>query len=694
MPIDITVSGIASCPDQLSAVQALWRKNSKTLGMFPKGAFDEAANKDNILVATAGEGKDFAGYLLYRLTKRNVAITHLCVADSYRGKGVAQSLFASLATITRRNSGIMVRCRKDFDARSLWQRLGFTLQGTKPGRGEDGGVLELWQYRQDGGDLFTLAAEEAAENSIAIVIDANVLYDFDRNSRRADSSKALLADWLSDTVALFVTEEIYNEIDRCPDPDQKAISLKRATEFTSLECTGSDFDHWHRVLRPLFPDELSDRDRSDIRQLARAAGGGADFFATWDQPIVDRASDIEQLLNMRIVSPTDLISHIDELERAHVYQPGRYLGSAISVRAVRSSDIDTIANATLRNGESIRQLRTRLQQLVSSPADHSSSILLVDDQFRAVQITSLREAPVRLISADFVRAARGPADPTFAHQIVRQLVRSSASKRVDLVRVQDEYLAPSIEQALADNGFIQILNSWIKINLYGVLSRREAAAQLVDIANRAGLEEEGFDEWAAQLVALDPDDVYDCVFHEEMLWPLKISDANVSTYIVPIQPRWARELFDHRLTQLFSRRDDLAMNTEAVYYRSSRGPGVEMPARILWYVSTRDFPSESLRIRACSYLDEVAVGSAKDLYRRFRRLGIYEWPQVRETAKNDPHGPLMALRFSRTELLPNCIRFDRLQELLGRRNQIQGPVKLTADEFAAIYTEAITTSNS
>ena len=111
------------------------------------------------------------------------------------------------------------------------------------------------------------------------------------------------------------------------------------------------------------------------------------------------------------------------------------------------------------------------------------------------------------------------------------------------------------------------------------------------------------------------------------------------------------------------------------------------PARILWYVSeSREGGTKA--IRAASLLDEVAVDSARVLFRRFRRLGVYRWSQVLETARA-PESPLMAIRFSHTELLERPIPWNRVQALLvehrGKRNQLQGPLRIDPDLYFALH---------
>jgi len=114
------ISCIQEAPELLDAIKALWRRNSRTLGPFPKGAFEEHAAKGQILVARA-KG-DCLGYLLFRdvVTRSRVAITHLCVDESARGQGIAKQLVGSLRRIRPNSRGIGLWCRRDYEAAKLW----------------------------------------------------------------------------------------------------------------------------------------------------------------------------------------------------------------------------------------------------------------------------------------------------------------------------------------------------------------------------------------------------------------------------------------------------------------------------------------------------------------------------------------------------------------------------------------------
>jgi hypothetical protein len=91
-----------------------------------------------------------------------------------------------------------------------------------------------------------------------------------------------------------------------------------------------------------------------------------------------------------------------------------------------------------------------------------------------------------------------------------------------------------------------------------------------------------------------------------------------------------------------------------------------------------------MSIRACSRLDEIVVDNPKELFRRFRRLGVYQWRDLKKMVANDPGKLLMALRFSDTELLSIPVPRERFRKL-GVKSNLQSPVSISTQQFAEIY---------
>jgi hypothetical protein len=130
----------------LEAVIKLHTSGKARLGPFPRGAFEDHARQNRIIVAVAPDNT-LAGYLLYRVaksvTKNRATIVHLTTSNIFRGRGVAQLLVGFLKKKTRHLFGISLRCRRDYDIGSMWQTFGFTVRNSKEGRGADGRTFGL-----------------------------------------------------------------------------------------------------------------------------------------------------------------------------------------------------------------------------------------------------------------------------------------------------------------------------------------------------------------------------------------------------------------------------------------------------------------------------------------------------------------------------------------------------------------------
>jgi hypothetical protein len=168
---------------------------------------------------------------------------------------------------------------------------------------------------------------------------------------------------------------------------------------------------------------------------------------------------------------------------------------------------------------------------------------------------------------------------------------------------------------------------------------------------------------------------------------VKITDAELPTFLIPVQPRWSYELFGYP-EGLLARDHNLGLSREHVYYRAPLPRGESAPARILWYASSDDTMKVSA-VFACSRLEQCVTDDAERLYRQFKHLGVYRRKDVMETAAKYA-GQAMALRFSDTALFPSTVPHRRLVELAARHEQkvnVQSVSKISPDLFRALYEE-------
>jgi hypothetical protein len=253
--------------------------------------------------------------------------------------------------------------------------------------------------------------------------------------------------------------------------------------------------------------------------------------------------------------------------------------------------------------------------------------------------------------------------------------------------------------ALQEIGFSKSNDAWVKINLRGISEPGKMAARITSFYEKHHSHKVVFDNVVSSVKTCARTGIVHSLIlkAEQKIWPAKLSGSGLPIFIIPIQPRWAMHLFDEGLASqnLFGAVASTALACENVYYRSKQPRVLEAPARILWYVSEDKNYQGSKSIRACSALLEVVVGTAKEIYQRFRRLGIYGWDDVKTTAKGNAHGEIMAFRFGLTESLKRPICWKDTQSILlthiGAEPPLSTPLKVPEEVFEAMYTLGMST---
>ena len=209
--------------EALVEVIRLGRSTKATVGFLPDAAFEQRATKRTLLAATI-DGT-VAAYVLYDLPGDEIRIVQLVVAKRHQGRGLARLLVDSVADDHPNRRGIILRCRDDFPAATLWEKLDFRPVSAKAGRSFDGRLLTRWFRSFGQPDLFSFLHER--DTRPLAVLDASVFFDVVEGTKR--HAEQLRADWIGEHARLAVADHILVEIHRGGDPDRKARQ-RAATE--------------------------------------------------------------------------------------------------------------------------------------------------------------------------------------------------------------------------------------------------------------------------------------------------------------------------------------------------------------------------------------------------------------------------------------------------------------------------------
>jgi hypothetical protein len=661
----------------LGEVIALADQSRRTLGFMPQAAFGHAAAAGT-LVAAIRDGH-VAGYALYALPRQVVRLTQLCVATDMRGQGLARLLVDVVSERHSDRFGITLKCRKDYKENEVWSRLGFDSQGTVRGRSVRGYPLEVWWKDHGHPNLFSISESLGI---LRVALDLNVFVDLEIKPSRSGSaeSRALADDWLVDQIELVVTPELLREIARLPDEAEKQRQQLAVRRYRTLSVdskaadtvTARIIEHVRRMQN--IDLSLDHGDASDVRHVAEAGLAGVTVLATRDTNLLRWSAAATDLYGVRVMRPADVVLHVDELARAQAYQPVQLQDTEYRLAPVRSGSEDEILlflNGT--EGEQkakflswIRPLlaggRRWTRMILRSPDGSPIAFYATGAYDNQLEIPILRIIPQRI-------------ENTIARQLLYIFREEAIRQGRPVIRITDPCLANNIATAIRENGFIRHNGSWV-----GLVIRGCAEASIIDTlatgaAQSVDLRMPALRPHMSAAVAADL---------ERALWPAKITDSELPTFLVPIKPAFASDLFGIPQT-MFPRSGMLGISREHVYYRSPKPRVERAPARLVWYV-TRSGRGPAAVI-GCSHLGEVVADKPAVLHQAFRHLGVWRRDQVTAAARD---GVALALRFADTEIFPRQISLRRLRQLAAAHRQnplLRSPQKISADLFAAIYQE-------
>jgi predicted nucleic acid-binding protein len=675
---DSTVEG------RLDAAMNLWRINSKTLGRFPKGAFKEAANKGWIFYLLH---KDVVvGYILYRFAKSRVAIAHFCVVEELRRQGAAMFLFYEFCNRVDDGNcrGIEVRCREDFEVERFWPKLGFQFAKSVPGRAKEGSTLSVWFRRFDVDDFFfDMQPKEDEDDLTWAVLDANVVFKLSMpDDPTSEESLSLVSDTVSPYARYFVTHEIFTEIQRKKDRKEKDNSTQTAKKFETVEAKQASIENFIETLKPLWKSIKRDRDRSDLKHVAITAAAGLQTFVTLDTEILEKADEIYELCSVRVMLPVEFVAQMDELENSSKYSPLSLARTQYCIRCPKPDELRGIAERFCMPhlSEKRRALEAKLRAHIANTSVYETIIVTSENENLEALISFRSEGPD--LHIEIMRHSDSTASRTVSQNIIWDHISGTTDHQFRCIYFSDSFSQDQHEKALLEIGFFPNGEGLARIssNISEPLElvQEKLMARVAENVRLSPKVREGVGHFLDQKRR-------NCSNLEVAFWPLKITDSVCPTYLVPIQPNWAMNLFDKSLSEedLFGADPGKHFNFENVYYRSARTFKAVPGARILWYVSSSK-QSKVSAIRACSRLISMETAPAKTLFSKYRRLGIFEWRDLMDLTGGKPYGEVMALRFHQSECFKNPINLCDFSDFAIKYQPI-GPMKLSIEQFANLY---------
>lgn len=633
-------------------VKTLGRRNSATLGFMPDGGFEDYAKNKCIIVAH--DGKTLVGYLMFRIAFRlsRVSIVHLCVSDNYRGKNISTSLFKALKEkYEKKYRGISLNCRTDFTfASNIWRKLGFIPLGRARSRSYDEHYLNIWWYDFNQPNLFSLSTN----SKVKALLDMNIivkLRDIENLEVKSplEDPRVLLADWLIDETELCFAPEAYNEIDRDENLQRAAKTRNFLMSFSQLHV---DIEKQKKTVSELesIICGASDNDISDRKQVASCIVSNTPYFITYDEGLLNKRTQIEEKYSIQIYNPQEFIIQIDQLLHGEEYLPNQLRGVfSDSIAKLNSQELSSCVDKfwMQKMSEDKQAFSTYIYNIINAK---EGTLYVLKRYGEVVALYGLIEKQDS-IDIELLRISAKDICSAIFFKLISEILQSTLKSNKSQIVLKEKFITKEQKEILGNFGFIRQYDYYIKY-VFNKIIAKENISQItqkiypevtIDLSERILFEV------------------------ERKLFPLKIQGLNIPTYIIPIQPYWAGQLFDTAIASedLFGANPEKLWSFENVYYRHTKPIKEKFPARVLWYASGGDkFCSHAKSIIASSYLTDVMTGNPKTLFRVNKRFGIYEWKDISKLCNGNINTNIRALKFGHTEVFDYPVSYNKIQEIL------------------------------
>ena len=640
----------------LKSVEALRKHNTETLGFLADGILSHYLALDGGLGLKTQDDR-LVAYLLFAYHQSHIRIIHLCVADEARKSGYARDLVNQLKRVAKNHDigVIKLSCRRDYPAHSMWPRLGFVPLDEKPAK-TPGQRLTQWYFAIEGQgerDLFHIAVSDRKVNA---VIDAQIffhLHEFDSN--QAMISKGLQADFLDDLLQLYITDEIFIEIDRSHSDEQREVSRNNAHSFWKVPYDSEKMKEICFNLEHILPTKTESQ-KSDIKHLAKTAASDVRIFLTLDQGLLRMASRIEKAIGVRVLSPIQIIVQLVELT-----DPGSYIATPLS-----GSDLvwrkfdhgnfsDLEINRFLAPSEKRYSFQKPLDESLSQPNSWQTYGIWLQDELVAIRSTSIVLESSQIV-VKLCRASRGSEFGLFTKFVVASVLYEAVRDCVQKILILPGSVAPDTVSDLQDLGFVETPDGFVRFCPSEVTSHNSLKRVLHDPAHNK----------------------FDLRKLEKMCSPVVLEDSLLDCFMVPIKPGYARGLFDTNLARddMFGAERSVLLRWSNVYYRrKTHHKMLKAPARILWYVS-----GSGGRVVAVSHLDTITHGSPKEMFHQHRHMGgVLDRSDIYSMCQGTKVQEIMVLRFSHTYLFNLPVVLHDLRTLYKKHDSnliLQSPSRV------------------
>ena len=677
MAYDIITHGVEKYIDQ---IQSLGDKHRDTLGFLPAGSFKEYADTGSLFCAV-NQGQVIA-YVLFRYRKRSnsILLVHVCVSSEIQHKGIGAELINTIIEQFPHAYYIEARCRRDYNIDGFWKNAGFNVRQEQSGRKITGSILTVWRRTIVKEDLLDILLQQESEDKIIAVLDANIVISLCDD--QSPSVQCLLDEKIHDNVIYCVTPELANELNKKGDDEIRVKHLSFSSRFQRLNSTGLDKETLQFISQNTDPKNTH---MADLRHITYCIqSGNVEAFVTNDEWIVSHRDFFSSEFNLLIFYPEEFWQYAFSYDYHDIVNT-RIIGSKYKFGKLDNTSLKAALDLHQTANMKKSAWNVELRRCMIDTSTHTW--LLMEDE-RVIGLISIKQNPL------YSSIARLELNKKENLKVYRFLIKAMIEKAIIFTSAMlndvnrevsvlfiSQTSSQEIKTSLLENGFIELEAGFVRFILRGVHSRGEIFAAMDEYiellqGNKAQTCEfiiEQLMDIVSELKSVQGDSL------ERFCSPVIISDLEIPSYIISIDPKYAINLFDEELANanisfLENPYIYAALSSLNAYYTKSQ-IRFQTPCRLFWYIKQDRNYEYSGAVRACSIMISHQYGSTKELFKRYGQFGVLEWQDVKD---KDSIG---VFTFSNTVLFSKPISYATLTKIASdcqeTKVQLQGPYHMS-----------------